>query len=236
MIEDEKGQRFIPLTATLQEHPDSIPKDLIECQRRALEILPIEERFLLEMAAQCGRRFTASSLSAGLESRPLDILKMLRRIEAEQEFVHDEDQEDVFQFSSESVRRALRMMTARRLSGSGTHSEDAEVVRTFHYQTAKALLDDAPDSPTVDPERLLWHCQRAGKRMELHALRVSLDAADHARSLFAWKRVLQFVETAKELAHRQTATPAQSARMAFLEEWHVRGWVDRRIETSPTLC
>ena len=78
-------------------------------------------------------------------------------------------------------------------------------------------MDDAPDSPSVDPERLLWHCQRAGKRMELHALQVSLDAAEHARGLFAWKRVMQFVETAKELAHRQTATPTQAARMAFLE-------------------
>jgi hypothetical protein len=211
----DSGERRLASRETLDNDKSSIPSDIIGIQTERLKALDVDDCFVLKMAAECGRRFTARTLAAGLERKPLHVLRVLHRIERDTGFVHDDEQEDVFQFASESVRRALHRMTRRGLIDEHCGDEDAEILRVFHYQMAMALKADV----NTRAEVLLRHCSHAGVRLAEDALEAAMEAAEKARRLMAFRRMKGFVDIARTQSRRFKASDEQLARLDFLEAY-----------------
>lgn len=208
-------QWALPSVDVLNEHKEAIPDSFVERQKQHLQRQNKDVLFTLMMAAQCGRQFSPRILAAGLLRPPLEILRMLREIHIEEDLIEDLEQEDLFQFTSETTRRALLEMS--RKNATSGDSDWCEVVREFHYLIARELLTQAEQASHTEAERLLWHCEQAGKRMHNYLINAALHAANQARQLFVWPRVLHYVQIARRYGFQNEHFEGLREQFDFLE-------------------
>lgn len=197
------GDLVVPDLAALMRAKGAMPRRLIDHQKERLALLNAEPRLLLEMAALCGRRFTAQELAAGLNMTRLAILERLRQIELQHGVIQDVEQEDLFVFESETTRQALLQLISKQQpaqgeAGAGARQVMAELAREFHFQAASALVDawDSGDR-RYGPVQLFHHCDQAGARLDAQAARFAVHAAEAAAALFTWQETLRWCGLAR---------------------------------------
>lgn len=192
-----------------------VPGQMADLARQRLGRLRAEELLLLQGAAQCGRRFDATSLSNGFGLPRIEVLRRLRDIEDNHELITDLDDDDHFRFDTEVTRSVLIEMTTKR-QGHGQR----ELVKEFHHRVVGALLEAVDTerwSEEADAARVVRHALNAGSRRSAVAARFAVRAAASAARRFAYTEALRFIEVACDPARRSRLTEAEADRLAEVE-------------------
>ena len=223
LVESHNGERRICSVEQIRkvaEEQKTIPNSLLEREKHRLGMLPHSQLFLLEMAAQCGRRFTARGLSAGLGRKAIDVLQELRELEETNGLVQDAADEDVFWFNSDSTRQALLALTQCRAT------EDASALtREFHFQVVQALSRERNTNSDIDSATLLFHANRSGRRLFPQAAQYALEASEESARMFDWVGCIGFIQQAKELFGQvgTLSNPETLDRLNFVEGLALKG-------------
>ena len=191
----------LPPPAALEAAGISIPADHIDRHKARLLRLSNEQRLVLEMAAQCGRRFTSKEIVLGLGMPQMAVLAHLRDIESAHGVIVDLVDDDAFLFETETVRRALLEMTVKRDPHARETARYIELVRTFHEHAARALLKAVTNAqPSSDVENLATHCLMAGSRMNVEAASCAVQAAERAVGHCVWPNAKRWVDVARKVS------------------------------------
>ncbi|MEL6348764.1 MAG: AAA family ATPase [Myxococcota bacterium] len=192
-----------------------VPGQMADLARQRLHRLRPEELLLLQGAAQCGRRFDATSLSSGFGLPRIEVLRRLRDIEDQHEMITDLDDDDHFRFDTEVTRAVLIEMTTKR-RGHGQR----ELVKEFHYRVVGALIerDRTEDwSEERDAARVVRHALNAGSRRAGVAGRYAIRAAQSAARRFAYPEALRFVNVAREPARLARLSTSDAIDLSLIE-------------------
>lgn len=192
-----------------------VPGQMADLARQRMGRLRPEELLLLQGAAQCGRRFDATSLSSGFGLPRIEVLRRLRDIEDNHELITDLDDDDHFRFDTEVTRSVLIEMTTKR-RGHGQR----ELVKEFHHRVVGALLErDGGESWSEDADaaRIVRHALNAGNRRAEIAGRYGVRAAVSAARRFAYPEALRFVEVAREPSRLSRLSEAEAAQLSLVE-------------------
>ncbi|MEC9070721.1 MAG: hypothetical protein VX938_00020, partial [Myxococcota bacterium] len=194
--EETDGRLVLPPDNRLQELGDVIPTELVAREEARLSRLASDDLVMLEMAAQCGRRFEADDLVRGLGESRFAILERLRRVELQTGILMDVDEADVFAFELEGTRQALLQRTRRR---EGPGESLPEIAREFHLQVARHQKERRAPGERVAAERVIAHPRQAGPTMQGELSRQMIEAAEDAAKVFSWGRCLSWTDQATEL-------------------------------------
>ncbi len=196
LIQCPAGGFRLPSGAALTELETRVPAKLLERELARLQRLPKSTVLLLEMAAQCGRRFEAEDLAAGLGEGRFQVLERLRVIELEHGLIEDLDEDDLFAFVLEPTRQACLHRTHRRdLEVDRSGRVLPELARAFHASVARSL-EERFETSAVSAERIVRHLAQAGPRETARVVQWQVVAAEQAARVFAWDRALRIAEQA----------------------------------------
>ncbi len=176
-----------------------LPNRLREVLEEQLETFP-EYRHPLACAACLGETFQASALKHSLNESRLNVLQLLRGIENDTGFIHDEREvDDEFAFQSSYLLEGVRQHFS--ISGAGPKDSSVpQLVREYHARAAQALETIYQDTAEVPYGEIADHYYAAGTSFADEGKRACIQAARSSTALFNFDQARTYLRKAQECA------------------------------------
>jgi tetratricopeptide (TPR) repeat protein len=173
-----------------------VPNDMKEGIRTQFENQP-EYKPVLECAACLGMEFQASVLSESLNTGRMELLRILKEIEAQTGMIKDvREADDLFKFQSSLILEVVREQMS--ISGKGPKAEDVpQIVREYHAQVATALERD-PDLAKGRMFDIANHYFAAGAIYANKAYVHCRKAAHASSSMYDFSKAEKYLDKAEE--------------------------------------
>jgi tetratricopeptide (TPR) repeat protein len=173
-----------------------VPNDMKESIRTQFENQP-EYKPVLECAACLGMEFQASVLSESLNTDRMELLRILKEIEAQTGMIKDvKEADDLFKFQSSLILEVVREQMS--ISGKGPKAEDVpQIVREYHAQVATALERD-PGLAKGRRFDIANHYFAAGAKYADKAYMHCRKAAHASSSMYDFSKAEKYLDKAEE--------------------------------------
>jgi Cdc6-like AAA superfamily ATPase len=173
-----------------------VPNNMKDSIRTQFENQP-EYKPVLECAACLGMEFQASILSESLNTGRMELLRVLKDIEAQTGMIKDvREADDLFKFQSSLILEVVREQMS--ISGQGPKAEDVpQIVREYHVRVASALERD-PESAKGRMFDIANHYYAAGAKYTDKAYYHCRKAAHASSSMYDFSKSEAYLDKAEE--------------------------------------
>ena len=173
-----------------------VPNNMKDSIRTQFENQP-EYKPVLECAACLGMEFQASVLAESLNTGRMELLRILKEIEAQTGMIKDvREADDLFKFQSSLILEVVREQMS--ISGKGPKAEDVpQIVREYHAQVATALERD-PGLAKGRRFDIANHYFAAGAKYADKAYMHCRKAAHASSSMYDFSKAEKFLDKAME--------------------------------------